>query len=694
MTPQQLAALNAAEEGLRVLRASLADPEPTPAPVPAPPPVEPPPPPPPPIDPQFDQAFERRGMNRTRLVFFDGWHRGSVYQRYQDLTRWSGDAATVLVRRENVTGWSSDVWRPAKTYTLLVDGQPASTTVVKEGAATFTFSVDLRNVAPGWRRLDIGGLSDGESCPTWFAFRKVPGMAMPERMPVVGGSYELSEGHAHAIAWVPARYKPRAVPLPRKTYTPFATAETKRLRTDLVVAGGHASVFLPNVTADGIVNTFNLQSYYWTRMLEPKASNLHLDGPRGVGTHHFGTHIELGVGTQSADPSSAPMLAIYVCEPKRIIRVAEDGHITTLAGQRHKGIGSYYGDDKPATVERVGNWDAVPEKLRGFLELWGFTFDPASLGVDTSAAPIPAEGNRQPHSGNPVAYASDTQRDCVYRMEFDGKSHATPVKISVLAQLEGAFDVRMWRDEIIVSQQRANRIVALDRDGTLKRVIVQRDPALPGGASYDAQTRRMWRQGTLEQVQAHPVVSPEGLYILPGDDWLYYAGQVQSQIRRVHLVTGKVERYMNIETDGNSHFCKFAMSDGTAGPRGSVFYQVWSNTNTRSADMGARLPDGSFWNLAGVNTFNSTGYGSAVGVGGGRIYTSSSEYGLRKKYLADPINASLFDAGRNEWVGLHGDLRYGPYGLHCDESVALPWGKSAAIDYFLQVCGHAAPAKA
>lgn len=627
-------------------------------------------------------------MNRRRLVFFDGWHHGGVYQRYQSLERWIGDAATVKVRRENVTGWSADVWRPAKVYTLLIDGQARATASAAEGAASFSFTLDLRDVAPGWRRLDIGGLSDDETCPTWFAFRFVPGMTMPDQMPVVSGSYELSEGRAHAFCWVPSRYKPRAEPLPRKTYAPFANAETKRLRTDLVVPGGHASVYLPNVTADGIVNTFNMQSYYWATMLQGKSSNVHLDGPRGVGTHHFGTHIEVGVGTQGADPNSAPMLAVYVCEPKRIIRVTEDGAITTLAGDRHKGIGSYHGDATPATLERVGNWDAVPERLRGFLELWGFVFDPATLAVDTSAAPIPAEGNRQPHTGNPAGYAADVQRDCVYRLEWDGKSHATPVRISVLAELPGAFDVRMWRDEIIVSQQRAHRIVALNRDGSLKRVIAQLDPGLPGGGSFDKVNHRLWRQGTLDQVRAQPVVGPEGLYILPGEDWLYFGSQVQAQIRRVSLVTGEVQVYMPIETDGNSHFCKFAMSDGTTGPRGSVFYQVWSNTNTRSADMSARLPDGSLWNLAAINSFNTTGYGSAVGVGGGRIYTSSSEYGLRKKYLADPIDSKKFALGSKAFIAMFGDLQWGPWGFYGDESKPLPWGRSAELDYFLAECGH------
>lgn len=104
--------------------------------------------------------------------------------------------------------------------------------------------------------------------------------------------------------------------------------------------------------------------------------------------------------------------------------------------------------------------------------------------------------------------------------------------------------------------------------------------------------------------------------------------------------------------------------------------------------MSARLPDGSLWNLAAINSFNTTGYGSAVGVGGGRIYTSSSEYGLRKKYLADPIDSKKFALGSKAFIAMFGDLQWGPWGFYGDESKPLPWGRSAELDYFLAECGH------
>lgn len=40
-------------------------------------------------------------------------------------------------------------------------------------------------------------------------------------------------------------------------------------------------------------------------------------------------------------------------------------------------------------------------------------------------------------------------------------------------------------------------------------------------------------------------------------------------------------------------------------------------------------------------------------------------------------------------MAMDGDLQYGPWGFYGDRDTALPWGKSAVLDYFLTECGHA-----
>jgi hypothetical protein len=557
-----------------------------------------------------------------------------------------------------------------------------------EGSKNFAFTFNPSNMRPGWRKITAGNLSDGETCPTCFVFRYVPGMAMPKWQPVIAGSYSLSQYGYHAWRWAPTEYKPRLAPLAPRTYTPFSDAR-KSFRTELLVPGASGDVFIDNIDKRGIVSKKNKQSYFFDDLTSKNHPLLTIDGGRGKGVSGMATHIEIGVGRHSVDPDSPIMDNVYLFEAKSVRRVSVDGSLVTLAGLYHEGMGSYFGDQPGFTERLAGDWSLVPAAYVGFIEIWGAVFDPDSVLVDVGAQPIPEEQDRQPHIGNPVLFVVDSQRHCIYRLEFDGRSHKTPVKITVMSTwLNDPFDIRYWKGDLIVSERSMNRIVVIDkRTGELKRVLVERDPSLPGNASLAKNGyRRMWRSGTLEECQRQSCLGPEGLYIL--GDWLYWGSVTQEQIRRVHLDTGEVQVYMKASVDGNSKFVKIALSDGTFGPYGTVFYQSWSNVNTRTAQMGAYLPDGTFWNYASTITYAATGYGCAVAVGGGRMYTSSSSHGLRLHYAGPAIDKSLFSKGKAEYSALHGEFQWGHYGFGGEESFELPWGRSIAMDYFLETAGH------
>lgn len=276
-----------------------------------------------------------------------------------------------------------------------------------------------------------------------------------------------------------------------------------------------------------------------------------------------------------------------------------------------------------------------------------------------------------------------------------------PCKVTeFVAGLQDPWDVVEWRDLFLVSERALNRIVAFDKAGRLVRVVVESNPAMPGTARLNTfEPRMMFGGGTLAERQAQPCLGPEGLYVL--DDWLYFGSAVQKQVRRVHMLTGEVQVYALPYTDGNTKFMKIALSDGTFGPRGTLFYQQWSTNFEGTAACVALLPGplpltlaANRWNYVMTTLFGTEGYGSAVGVGGGRLFVGQVTSGLVRFSLADrALNRDLFKKGRDEFEAMHGTMKHGRYGYGSHRS-ALPWGQSDALDYYLTTCGHVRPAEA
>ena len=630
----------------------------------------------------------------ARVVRVGRWTYSGLYDRHQMLEVLKGDYADVGIGGMDYVAMGVRRAFASRRYTLLIDGQARGAVDVAPGSSEAKIRADLTSVAEGWHELGLEGLGAGECCPRWFAYRHINGSTKPEMMPVVTGTFDLyhAKTNRHAWAMVPTNAKPRSIALTRTEFPAFSTTLTRGLLVmDMLVIGYRSElVSLPNVNADGIVNTFNIQGYhYWN--LHRKYPVFHLlDGPRGVSQTAMITHITIGVGTQEVDPSSAPMLAVYATDPWRVMRVSNDGTVTTLAGYRHKSMGPYHEDPQSApTLELVGDWSAIPAARRGFHELWGLAWLASTLTVDETAPRIAAEGNRHPHAGNPACLVTDTQNNRVCRIEFDGRSHATPAKVTEWrTDLSNPWDVVRWRDQYIVGERGSSRIVAYNQDGGILRVVLERDKSRPGSAAI-TKTQEAEPVGTLAQIQAQPVVAPEGLYVL--DDWLYYGSRVMQQVRRVHLVTGEVQVACTPAGAGSAgnRWHKIAVSDGTFGPKGTVFVQTWSNNGT-PAQLGY-LPDGSRWTLDGAEPWKSNGYGNAVAVGHGRMYVASAEYGLlrySKKLATDPvIDHALYQNGRDTYMKSHGRLLWGPAGFS-PWGLPPPWGWSDAVDYFLTVNGH------
>jgi len=658
-------------------------------------------------------GFTEEPLNLARMVWVEDWLvGGGVYMRFQLLTQWSAATVTVRAERSDISGAVTPVnYRPAKEYSLLIDDVPVATVNAAEGDKWLVFSVPTAGISTGWHRLRIGGLSDGETSPTHFVFMRRPGFTNPKLIPISTSTYAIEQrpGPAvHAYGYMPMAYAPRPAPLPPRNWIPFSNQETLAMVAVPLTAFDRYTPHTPNISATGVVSSFNAQAYHWYDFIAKWPRVNLLDGPRGVGAISMVAHINLAAATVRADGSGGVVRHIYALDPWRMCRVSDSGEIKTLAGYRHRPMASYYGDSpgfpsteptNQTTLELVGDWSAIPVERRGFHELWGMVWLPSSVVVDTSLPLIDDEGVlREQHPVGPSALLTDTQNNRIARVTFHPTDRDRPATVTEwLTGLGDPWGITTWENpatgqyEIIISERSNHRIVAYSEDGVFLRTIVQRDPGLPGNATLSS-LRTMTPTGTLEEARAQPCLGPEDVHVM--DNWLYWGSYAQRQLRRIDLVTGVQEVFADLsESDLNGAigggYVKFSLSDGTFGPRHTAFVATWSVVSP--AVIGGFLEGGGRWRFASAfGAFETAGYGAAVAVGQGRMLIGMSEYGITEVYKGPKADAVLYTTGRSEWRTMFGHVKYGPYGFGTFGQ-ALPWGQSASIDYFLEQLGHQRP---
>jgi hypothetical protein len=288
---------------------------------------------------------------------------------------------------------------------------------------------------------------------------------------------------------------------------------------------------------------------------------------------------------------------------------------------------------------------------------------------------------------------ANTQGNVVQALDFPARTHG-PAKVTTWFKGADPWDVvGPWNGSYFVSERGAHRVLQLDEYGKIERVVLQGAPL----SKVDV-NRFVIRLAPITDIQAQSVVGPEGLALM--DDWLYVASQAMGQVIRVHLVTGERQVVKNYSSDHN-YFLKIAVSDGSFGPRHTLFITSW--TVGRFGLPAAFLPDGTNWPLstyagatvkprgAGGN-WDGFSYNGAVGVGSGRLIGGGAGEGVWELTLANqpPLNGTLYQAGRRQWRDrgywlTHSEGGFGHYGL------PLPWGETPEIDYYLQCHGHVKP---
>jgi hypothetical protein len=621
-------------------------------------------------------TLRNRQMSFARMVMFRLYFEGGRYERYQRLVLLEGSTATLEFYGYDWTNNGNPRALQASTYRLLVDGVERATVDVPSATNTAQFTLDLGPISEGWHEFDIVGAT-GETCPQMWAYvQKGASPVNRDWMPVSLGTYGLvfDTNGRHFSGTVPTRFLPTVIHLTARETPAFSEALS---RPDLVqtrlVPIRQDDDHRPNLTRAGLMTTFNTQSYFWADFTAAKPRVPQLDGPRGQGTVAMATHLQVG------------RRGTYFCDPWRVGVVQSDGIVKTLAGYRHKPTPSFFSGEQE--LELVGDWSAIPEARRGFHELWGLAWDPRTLGTNPGA---PLIGGEEPHTVGPRAFVADTQNNRIVSLRFSPTSRdAPPVVTEFITGINDPWDCVCDADGVLyVSERLSHRIVAYNAStGALIRVVVS-GPNMSGING----SRQPFRRNPLATVQAQTCVGPEGLYLQDG--WLYFGTRAMEQVKRINLASGEIQVVANVLCDDNSLYMKIAVSDGTFGPRGTVFVAAWSVINYGYPQ--AYLPNGRPWDYVAGNgepglPWGFSSYPTAVAVANGRMIQASVNDGLlqlSRKLAGDAyLNRDRYFNGRRLWKDrgfklLYGDDGWGYYGL------PLPWGQHADIDYMLESNGH------
>jgi pimeloyl-ACP methyl ester carboxylesterase len=650
-------------------------------------------------------TLHQREVDVSNIFLFDKYHATSRYERFQQLEVLSGSSAQLQFRLWDLASGGVILTIPAGVYELLVDDVSQSSVTMPAGQVLGTFTLDITGIADGWHILDIVRVADPtHSCAPWAVFvNKAGGEAVShDEVPVMHGSYELAHyGLDHYWAMVPAVYDPTPMPLPSRSCPSFSTADahTTLFRENMTPSRHETNINRVSITSDGVKSTFNTQNYFYQDLVR-EFPNVHLlDGPRGVGTLMMPTHI-------MPDRHGGA----YCLDPWRVVRVSNDGTITTRCGYRH-GSPPHNWLENGEGLELVGDWSAIPVDRRGFHELWGGAFDlntVAFANLDTGAPQQLNSVNGEmehPHSVGPRLFVADSQNNRICLLTFTRDSFtAEPVVTEFLTGLGDPWDV-VWSvgteeglstGVIYVSERTSHRIACYNATtGAFIRTVVE-------GAALASvnESRKVTPLAPLATIRAEDVVAPEGLFLQDG--WLYYGSKAMQEVRRVNLDDGEIEVVCRPLIDTNSEYVKITVSDGTFGPLGMVFTFTFSNARFGMPE--AWLPDtgpaGTRWGLTGSASFlsrgrgglyTSLGYPTAGGVGQGRLYCGSTEEGLArisKVATSDPtVNETRYNNGATMYKALGYKLVYGDDGFG-HQGLELPWGVHADMDYYLQWHGH------
>ena len=315
-----------------------------------------------------------------------------------------------------------------------------------------------------------------------------------------------------------------------------------------------------------------------------------------------------------------------------------------------------------------------------------------SLAINTSAALI-GPNNEQPHIIAPVQITADSQNNRLARVTYARDVHDVTPTISDFYLGSDMWDCVAYKQYVIASERGTNSVVMLDAAGKLVEVLIDGGDASPFG-KMDG--RKAVRTASIERAREAITVFPEGLYVDEEADELYIGSLAQQAIRVVNINTRAIVRTIDVPVDGNSAFIKFAVSNGTFGPRGTVAVCTAGIGGNFQAPMVIR-PDGTRWNFDyAVYKRTCAGWGhgviypSAVALGPqGMAYggTSKGIMLIDARRGGDEVPTAQVLAGFEEYKARGLEFLHGPDG-YGQAGAPAPFGVSANIDAYLRHVGH------
>lgn len=636
-------------------------------------------------------AITIESINSAKMLIFAGYCDVNRYDRYQALTTTPVTGGSVSMLTLNMASGGSSLALGAMTVTITltpIAGGPVVTLAPFTPVVTAnSFSVPIPGtIAPGWYRLSASVA--GWSTPTWYVLAAKAGMAAPTQVPVVMATYDfLHPGQApdpyvtpfignHMHTVVPAVFAPTTVPCVAPPGTVFTTTPNRTTLVETRMAIARADdVYRPAMTAAnemvgttlgaripgaaGVMTCFNRQPYFYSDVIDGTVTRLGLlDGPRGQGTVVAPLHLQVGHNG-----------GVYFTDCWRVGRVSLDGTVTTIVGTKHTTTPTLW-TDRPQATTLVGDWSRVtgPHYLN---EVWGMAWDKRRLVIDPNSPLVNGLHTHVPgpNGEGPTMYLPDRNNNRIVKVVF------SPVDASVVPVV----------NEFLTGLGQPWECVT---DDTNPSLLYVGERAANRIAVYDMDTKAL--------VDQWPAANPEGLFIQDG--FIHYGSITMGVLRKRNIATKVDTVFCTPPFDGNSNFLKFALSDGTFGPRGMVGTVTWSNTQYSYPVLflpnGTKVSDSVF---PGQPTggpglpWQTSPYPTAVAFGLGRMVCGTVQEGLRVQSLAQPTDTNLataaYTAGAAEYRGAGYHLTNGPSGFGYF-GLPLPWGKSSNIDTFLAAHGH------
>ncbi len=662
-------------------------------------------------------TLESRPVNIGNLVQFYQWSSATRYERF---------VRNIFLSNTN-PALNNDIQITANchipnvdtfllgTYELLVkiDGEGAPIVVSSMTITTLTERqkfppVNLNAIPNGWHLFDIRRTDAQDDGSTFVPYWMYVGASTAQTWaPTQGGSWGIIHEEGPTIRWgkMPVVLDPPTFTLPSRTATPFATAADRGdlFRRNLSPTINGDPPYLRAIAhPDGgkVMTCLNHHGYNFNVFTAEQPKTILRDGPFGVGLISGATHLHVGRRG-----------GVYFTDSWSVGHLYADGHIERLVGYRHTLDGQVL----------VGDWSAIPEARRGFNLLWGMAWRPSTISqanLDTSRTVDRGDGTLEnPHNApGPQLFVTDSLRlnvngrpGRVCRIQFSKDNHAAvPVVTEFILDAHNAWDVVCTDDDkLLVSERRAHRIAMYSAvTGAYIRTIIE----TANGDNYAivSEDDTPVRLTSVATIRTQACVLPEGLFLQDG--WLYFGSIAMGQIKKIDLSTldapGGPTVVVVVEStfDRDSEYIKIALSDGTFGPRGTIFAVSWDKV--KNSLPWAWLPNGTPWalnvpgstsnnqGLAGSNGFTAEGYNTAVAAANGRLIVATADYGLVELTLGQDgdqtLDEDIYSAGKSEYERTLGKrMTHGVAGFRQWQSAQLPSrGVSAALDYYLDQNGH------